>query len=292
MQITTSPPRGGDKGRFEVTRDHQATSLVLVNINKRHLPLCAGDGSTGVLLIHGFTGSPYALRPWAEDLIEHGHRVRLPRLPGHGTTWQELNRVHWTDWYDCVRREFDDLRADCKQVFVAGLSMGGALALRLAADRPDDVAGLMLVNPAIQGTNRFLPLAALLKPFVGSVAGIASDISKPGVTEYGYDRTPIAGVATMVDMWRGVIADLPAVTSPLLVFRSRVDHVVPASSTAQILARVSSPMKIERVLLNSYHVATLDWDAQMVFTEARDFMGAVSFWQSEGGAQPRPQQVA
>lgn len=266
--------------------------LSLVDIDDRHLPLCGGDGSTGVLLIHGFTGSPFALRPWAEDLIAHGYKVSLPRLPGHGTAWQELNQIHWTDWYRCVQREFEALRADCDRVFVGGLSMGGSLALRLAADRPDEVAGLLLVNPAIVADNRLLPFAGLLKGVVKSVAGIASDIAKPGMNEYGYDRTPVAGVATMLQMWRCVKADLPKVTAPLLIFRSRADHVVPARSTALIMAGVSSCVRIERVLLNSFHVATLDWDADMVFAESRDFIDSMSRGQAEQGPEPGTQHVA
>lgn len=243
-------------------------------------------------MIHGFTGSPFALRPWAADLVAHGYRVRLPRLPGHGTTWPELNQIHWHDWDACVQRELDALRRECDEVFVAGLSMGGALSLHLAATRPGDVAGLALVNPAVASSNRFLPLAGMLKTVMKSVSGIASDISKPGANEYGYDRTPTAGAATMLDMWREVIAELPTVRAPLMVFRSRTDHVVPARSTEQILRGVSSAMKVERVLLNSYHVATLDWDADMVFEETRDFICAVSARHAQGGAQSRPQHVA
>ncbi len=245
-----------------------------------------------MLLIHGFTGSPFSLKPWAAELAAAGYRVSLPRLPGHGTSWQELNQIHWSDWYHCVRRDFEALRTQCDHVFIGGLSMGGSLALRLAADHPQDVAGLVLVNPAVVSADPLFGLAGLLKSVVRSVAGISSDIAKPGVSEHGYDRTPVAAVQTMGDLWRGVIADLPRVEAPLLLFRSLTDHVVPARSSGLILHRVSSRTKVERVLPNSYHVATLDWDADLVFAESRDFVAALSAGQTEGGPQPGAKHAA
>ena len=99
-------------------------------------PFYAGDARVGVLFCHGFTGSPWSLREWAGFTADAGYRVALPRLPGHGTSWQELNQTTWRDWYAAVERSFRDLRADCDVVFIAGLSMGSALALRLAEKHP------------------------------------------------------------------------------------------------------------------------------------------------------------
>ncbi|MEJ7707949.1 MAG: alpha/beta fold hydrolase [Nocardioidaceae bacterium] len=82
------------------------------------------------------------MRPWAEHLAAAGFTVSLPRLPGHGSTWQDLNRTRWQDWYAEVCRALDELMATCDEVMVAGLSMGGCLALRLAEKRPAEVAGL------------------------------------------------------------------------------------------------------------------------------------------------------
>src|SRR3954452_23036284 len=87
-------------------------------------------GRVGVLLSHGFTGSPASMRPWAEHLAAQGYAVSLPRLPGHGTTWQEMNRTTWADWYAEVERAFLALANQVDTVVVGGLSMGGALVLR------------------------------------------------------------------------------------------------------------------------------------------------------------------
>src|SRR6266571_6922401 len=91
-----------------------------------------GAGPVGVLVCHGFTGSPRTVRPWAEHLAAAGLTVRAPRLPGHGTTWRDLSRTGWQDWYDTAERAFAELTGKCEQVFVAGISMGACLGFRLA----------------------------------------------------------------------------------------------------------------------------------------------------------------
>ena len=106
----------------------------------------AGAGEVGVLLCHGFTGSPASMRPWAGYLAERGYRVAVPRLPGHGTHWRDLNLTEWTDWYARAEQEFNILRRECRQVFVTGLSMGGALALSLTCARPDKVTSVVVAG--------------------------------------------------------------------------------------------------------------------------------------------------
>src|SRR5918997_6637305 len=150
-------------------------------------PYCGGSGPNGVLLCHGFSGSPYSMRPWAKHLEADGFRVAVPRLPGHGTTWQELNQTRWEDWYAAVERAFLDLRAECERVFVCGLSMGGGLAIRIAEQHGPAVAGLALVNPAIGSTDPRIRALPVLRHLLPSLRGIGSDIALPGVQESSYD---------------------------------------------------------------------------------------------------------
>src|SRR4051794_37186864 len=154
-------------------------------------PFEADGGPLGMLLCHGFTGTPQSMRPWAEHAAAAGLTVRLPRLPGHGTRWQDLAMTHWQDWYAAVDRAFDDLRARCDAVVVCGLSMGGALALRLAEEHGEDVAGLVLVNPSVLSLRRSLRALPLLRLVLPSVSGVGSDIAQPGATELAYDRAPL-----------------------------------------------------------------------------------------------------
>ncbi|TNC29244.1 alpha/beta hydrolase [Amycolatopsis alkalitolerans] len=230
-----------------------------------------GSVEAGVLLCHGFTSTPQSMRPWAEYLAEREYTVRCPLLPGHGTSWPELNRTSWPDWYGCVRGELLALREHCESVFVFGLSMGGTLALRLAQDFGEQVAGLVLVNPSVTTLRWDAKLLPVLSRVLPSVAGIASDIAKPGVTELAYPRTPVRAAASLAQLWRLVRADLPKVTQPLLLFHSRVDHVVEPVNARIVLEGVRSENVAEVVLENSFHVATLDRDAPLIFERSVEF---------------------
>jgi carboxylesterase len=238
-------------------------------------PFRREGGDVGVLLCHGFTGTPQSLRPWARHLADHGMTVALPLLPGHGTRWQDMQLTGWPDWYAEVDRELRALRERCARVFVAGLSMGGALALRLAA-RHADVSGVLVVNPA----NRMHGIAPhalpVLRHLVPATKGIASDIAKPSAAELGYDRVPLHAAHSLRTFFRLVDGELPQVTQPLLLMRSPRDHVVPPADSARILGRVSSTDVTEILLEQSYHVATLDHDADRIFAESVMFIARLA----------------
>jgi carboxylesterase len=239
-------------------------------------PERTGGRSIGVLLVHGYTGSPASMKPWAHALGEQGYAVEVPLLPGHGTRWQDLNGVRWTDWYAESEAAFDRLHADCDAVVVAGLSMGGCVALRLAETRGDQVSGIVLVNPFVASMRTELHALPLLKLVVPSLRGIVNDIKKPGQDEHGYPRLPLKGLAEVTSMWKVVVPELNLVTQPLLYFRSNDDHVIDVSSSPTILHGVSSTDVEERTLDNSYHVATLDNDAERIFTESAEFVARVT----------------
>jgi carboxylesterase len=229
-------------------------------------PELTGGRRIGVVLSHGFTGSPASMRPWADALAERGYAVELPLLPGHGTTWQQMNVTTWDDWYAEVTRAFDKALAENDAVAVCGLSMGGGLVLRLAADHPDQVAAAVI-------TRRKDVLALpVLKWLVRSFPGITNDIKKPGVEEHGYTRTPLKAAHSMFRAGRVLARDLHRVTAPLLVFHSEEDHVVDEATVPLITDRVSSTDLTERTLRDSYHVATLDNDAPQIFEESAEFI--------------------
>jgi carboxylesterase len=233
-------------------------------------------GEVAVLLCHGFTGSPQSLRPWAEHLAEHGMTVSLPLLPGHGTRWEDLRITGWQDWYAEVDRELRLLCERRETVFVAGLSMGGALALRLAAKHGDAVRGVMVVNPA----NKVHGLAAhalpVVRHLVPATKGIASDIAKPDSRELGYDRVPLHAAHSLRQFFQATDRELPQVTQPVLLLRSPQDHVVPPVDSARILSRISSTDVKEVLLEQSYHVATLDHDADRIHEESLAFIGRIA----------------
>ena len=227
-------------------------------------------GPVGVLLCHGFTGSPHTMRAWAEYLAARGLSVSLPRLPGHGTTWQDLSRTGWQDWYNEVDVAFSALSKRCEQTFVFGISMGGCLALRLAETQGPLVSGVILVNPSLAADTPLIALAPALKYVLPSLRSIGGDIKKTGVAERAVKRTPVASVATLPAMWRTTAASLASVTAPVLVFRSTVDHVVGPASMKVLMAAL--PGAEVRPLDDSYHVATLDNDAPEIFDGTLSFI--------------------
>ncbi len=157
-----------------------------------------------------------------------------------------------------------------------GLSMGGTLAIRLAEQRPADVDGLVLVNPSLltkRPDRHALPVLQLLIP---SVKPIGSDIKKPGATELAYDRLPVKAAYSLSKLWLITRTDLGKVTQPILIFRSSEDHVVEPDSCVMLKDKVSSTDVREVVLENSYHVATLDNDAETIFAGSLEFVQARS----------------
>ncbi|GAA4365786.1 alpha/beta hydrolase [Paeniglutamicibacter cryotolerans] len=237
-----------------------------------------GSNGEAVLVIHGFTAGPSGMRPWADALSAAGYSVALPLLPGHGTRWQDLAATTYTDIVAAVAREYEALAARHARVYVCGLSMGGALALYLAATHSP--AGLILVNPALTFGQATAKFAGVLRFVVPSVNAIADDIAMPGVSEGAYSRTPVAGVHQLGKLFRATIDRLPRISCPVLVYRSDADHVVPESSIAALRSGLgpAAPLTIRR-LARSYHVATLDYDAQEIFA------GSISFIQSLGGTE-------
>ncbi|HEY1822875.1 MAG TPA: alpha/beta fold hydrolase [Trebonia sp.] len=243
-------------------------------------PFSADGGPVGALVLHGFTGSPRTVRPWAEHLTDAGLTVRAPLLAGHGADWRELAKTGWTDWYASAERAFMELYARCEQVFVAGISMGGCLALRLAETQGDRVSGLVLVNPSLAGDNPLIPFSPVLKYVVRAISSIGGDIKNPDAQEGALKKTPVASVATLPKMWKTTVAELASVTQPVLVYRSAVDHVVgPASMKVLTSALPSAEV---RTLANSYHVATLDNDAPEIFDGTLAFIQKHSIEKQNG----------
>ena len=212
------------------------------------------------------------MRPWAEHLAAAGFSVELPRLPGHGTAWRTWRSPGGRTGTPRSTASFTALRERCDTVFVVGLSMGGSLALRLAENRADEVAGLVLVNPAVHSEDWKLVLLPVLKHVVKRFPGISNDIKKPGQDEGAYDKFPLKSFDSMHGAWSDDQGGHRQVTAPLLLLHSREDHVVEPSNAAWILANVASTDVTEVWLEDSYHVATIDNDAPLIFDASVEFV--------------------
>jgi carboxylesterase len=235
-------------------------------------PLRLFAGKTGVLMLHGFTGSPASIKPWALAMHERGLSVAVPRLAGHGTHWTDLNKVTWQDWYQSVEDEFLELKKTCDQVFVAGFSVGGALALRLSQIRGSEIAGTILLNASIYDERKRFKLVGLLSTFIPSIRGGAGDVAKPGARKHGYERIPLRGLNQVRKLWEVVERDLYLVDLPLMVAYSLNDHVVHPVCSETIIDNVYSADIREVVFEKSFHNVALDHDAELLNEETMDFI--------------------
>jgi carboxylesterase len=226
----------------------------------------------GILVIHGFTGSPVSVAPWAKYLNQLGYTVHAPCLPGHGSNWQEMNETTWPDWYKCVEDSYLSLKDKCDRVFVAGFSMGGALALRLSQIRGSELAGAILLNASIYDERKRFKLVPALSLFLSSIPGGPGDIAKPGSAAHGYDRIPLRALNQVRKLWEVAERDLYLVDLPLMVAYSLNDHVVHPVCSETIIDNVYSTDIREVVFEKSFHNVALDYDAELLNEETMDFV--------------------
>ncbi len=236
-------------------------------------PFSHAGSADGVLVLHGFTGNPTSMRPLAEAAAAAGYSVELPRLPGHGTSVEDMVATRFEDWLGEADAAYERLLVRGGRVAVVGLSMGGTLAVRLAETRP--VAGAALINPLVKTQPEMLEgIGQLLEAGLTTVEAIGSDIKREGMRELSYDATPLASAHSLFGALGEVEADLARVACPVLLLSSREDHVVPPENGDLLAARVTGPL--ERVWLeDSFHVATLDNDRDLVEAAVVGFLARV-----------------
>lgn len=240
-----------------------------------------GEGDrarVGVAVVHGFTGNPHSTTPLARRLNEAGYTVVVPRLPGHGTSAKDMARTRFDDWLGEVERVTDDLLARCDNVVLVGLSMGGTLVLDVAARRP--VAGVVTVNAQIRDPEQLVAkLAPLLMHVVPMVprdlAGLpAGDIARPGGDEKAYSMVPAKAAHSLTSRLSQVREHVRGATVPALVAWSPQDHTVPPVNSRTIIELLAGEVET-LVMERSYHVATLDWDAEALEDAVLAFVARV-----------------
>ncbi|MGD0054335.1 MAG: alpha/beta fold hydrolase [Acidimicrobiales bacterium] len=238
-------------------------------------PFSAAGGPHGVLVLHGFTGNPVSMRPLAQACADAGFSVELPRLPGHGTTLEDMMTTSWADWSATALASYDELTGRCERVAVVGLSMGAGLAALVAESRPP-VVGCVFINPWINPLNPELldGLEQLIAAGVETIEAVGSDIKKENVSEAAYDATPLVCTKSACDGLAAVRAELAKITVPSLLLTSRVDHTVNWERGEDIVSLTTGPVT-QIWLEDSYHVATLDNDAALIERETVAFLREV-----------------
>ena len=229
-------------------------------------------GKIGILVIHGFTGTPESIEPWAMGFRDAGLTVLAPALPGHGTHWKDLNATKWNDWYFRVEEALVELQNTCDRVFVAGFSVGGALALRLAQLRGGEIEGLLLCNASIFDDRNGLRLLPVIKNFIASTPSGPMDVNKDIHKRMSYERMPLRALDSLRNLWKTVERDLYLVDLPLMVSYSINDHVIDPMNSETIIDNVYSEEIREVVFEESFHNVAWDHDADLLIEESVRFI--------------------
>ena len=220
-------------------------------------------GPTGALILHGFTSTTASMQPVADAAARAGYAVELPLLPGHGTRWEDLAETRAEAIFEAVDSAYQRLAQRCDTVVPVGLSMGAALALWAAAEHR--AAGVVVINPGLRLKTGSGLLARMLSRVRPTLTSIAGDIAAPSVTEEAYPVTPVRAVVQLHRLFRRARTALPALAdqgTEVLLLRSPVDNVVGSASST--LLKRSVPQTHEAILRRSRHVATLDYDAELI----------------------------
>jgi carboxylesterase len=235
-------------------------------------PYSAAGDRRGALILHGFTGCPQSMRLLAAAFAAAGYTVELPRLPGHGTTVEDMSQYGWPDWTAAAEQAYAGLASRTGSVVVAGLSMGGSLTLYLAAQHPE-IAGIVLVNPVVESDD-FVPLVDAAKALLAAgepfIQGVGNDVADPDVTELAYTSMPNACVLSLVDGLTALKEQLATIRQPALILHSTQDHIVPPSSVKLLTSSLAGPHELAE-LERSFHVATIDFDQDVINERAVAF---------------------
>jgi carboxylesterase len=238
--------------------------------------LVGDDDDTGIVLVHGFTGSPFEVRYLGEQLARAGFSVRAPLLPGHGTSLEDLDATTWQDWTEAVERAVDAMRVRYQRVAVVGQSLGGLLALHAAAHRRDIACVASLAAPLwLEGLSarvaRWTTQGALrgvraIRKFGGSdVRDKRAKRDNPC-----YPAIPTKALGQLLEFFAVAKAALPRVTQPVLVLHAIQDHTAPVAC-AQTIAEATRAVRV-RLLPQSFHLIAVDVERDIVAAEVTQFI--------------------
>lgn len=230
-----------------------------------------GAGDTGVLLIHGFSGSTYELEELGQILHRLGLTVHAPLLKGHGSSPEEMGLTSWRDWWQSAQEGYRALQEQgCTRIFVIGHSMGGLLALKVAHD--EEVAGLITLCAPIKVRDKRMAFVRFLQyvlPYKHRKLQKAEHIERH---LYVYEKVPMSCVVSLHSLMKLVQKDLASIQAPILIIQSELDETVDPSSADLLYQGIGSPEKEIAMFKDSTHMITLDVEKEQVTARMVDFI--------------------
>ena len=230
----------------------------------------------GVLVCHGFTGTTQSMLPLGQHLATAGYTVIGPRLAGHGISPQAMAKTSAMDWIASVDEALATLRKTCSQIFMTGLSMGGTLTLYTAAKHAGVINGAIAINAPVVIVSPDLAGLTLDPAMPEFIPGVGSDIKDPNSKELAYLELPVASLKQIYVLAAVTRDMLPRIKCPTLVIHSREDHIVNPNNGLRIVEGLGAA-RVELLWLeNSYHVATLDNDKELICQRAAAFINSIA----------------
>ncbi len=256
----------------------------MTQIMKGGQPFFLPAGSTGCLLLHGFTGTPNEMHWMGEYLSGRGYTVLAPRIFAHGTQLSDMFRARWKDWVASAEDGYHLLKGSCEKIVIAGLSMGGTLSLILSSYLP--VSGVIAMaapyemhDPTVR---RLRPILPLLSLFYRSRAKESSGILDPMAKQVhvDYDGYPVRGGYELQELLEEMRSNLPQLNKPVLLINSKLDEAVTPEHARAIFESLPSSDKQILMLEEGGHNIPRDLARQTAFQAAGDFIQRVT---SEAG---------
>lgn len=282
--VTVSVPVVYYGYRVWVNRIRKSARAHLMDDHPTAHPFCMnGDSDAAILFIHGFSSTPYEMKPLAEYMHSQGYTVRGMLLPGHATHPRDLEHMDYHHWTNAVEAEYDALRKKYESVYVVGFSLGGLLTLHLALERKID--GMVLLSPFLRMSNYFFPgvhpesfikNSTRVVPYVRksvNFVNINDPVARKG--HICYSEIPTRPASRMFKLARKIIPRLHEITVPTLIMHAKGDRVVAPYGSQEIYKKISSPMKFIYWLKKSNHVIPLDYEKDFIFERTADFLANI-----------------
>lgn len=236
-------------------------------------PIFIKGNSIGILLLHGFTASPYEMKELGIYLHKNGEfTISIPLLAGHGKDTEALNSVHWNEWINSAVDAYEKLKQNSSKVVVIGMSMGGSIALTFASKY--NVDGLICMGTPTYIT-KLSCFARVLYPFKKSLkktggADIADLDQKKHIVSL--QTIPLHALIEFRKLLKNLRKTLQQVICPVYLMHSKNDHTVDYKNMEIIHHSIASKKIKTKLFERSFHILPLDFERDTVYSESLDFI--------------------